>query len=125
MTPYPGATEFTETRNFSKAARPVRSPRIYVTGVVDNGSGEPIVVEDVEVYYVTYYIYEPSSGECDPRFYDEPNRTWYPDRGTTYEVTFRLTADANTGFEFNNGASGGSSLADFEAGFETGLQLST
>lgn len=125
VTPFEGASEFTETRNFSKAARPVRSPRIYVTGVVDDSGGEPIVVEDVEVYYVTYYIYEPGSGECDPRFYDTATRTWHPDRGTTYEITFRLTADANNGFEFNGGASGGDALADFDAGFETGLQLTS
>ncbi|MGH1343500.1 MAG: type IV pilin biogenesis protein [Nannocystales bacterium] len=123
VTPFPGAGEFTETRAFSKAARPVRAPRIYVTGVVDDSGGEPVVVEDVEVYYVTYYIYEPSSGECDPRFYNTATRTWYPDRGTTYELTFRLTADANNGFEFNSGVSGGDALADFGAGFETGLQL--
>lgn len=123
VTPFPGASEYTETRSFSKAARPVRSPRIYVTGVVDDGGGEPVIVEDVEVYYVTYYIYEPSSGECDPRFYEAATRTWHPDRGTTYELTFRLTADANSGFEFNSGVNGGDALADFGAGFETGLQL--
>jgi hypothetical protein len=123
VTPFPGAPEFTETRAFSKAARPVRSPRIYVTGVVDNGGPEPVVVDGVEVYYVTYYIYEPSSGECDPRFYDTANREWYPDRGSTYELTFRLAADTNSGFEFNNGASGGGSVADFEPGFDAGLQL--
>lgn len=123
VTPFPGATEFTETRTFSKAARPVRAPRIYVTGVVDSSGSEPVVVEDVEVYYVTYYIYEPGAGECDSRFYDSSSRTWYPDRGTTYELTFRLTADANNGFEFNNGVNGGDALADFEPGFSTGLQL--
>jgi hypothetical protein len=123
VTPFPGASTFTETRTFSKAARPVRAPRIYVTGVVDDTGDEPLIVEDVEVYYVTYYIYEPGGGECDPRFYDAPNRTWYPDRGSTYQLTFRLTADRTTGFEFNNGASGGGALADFGAGFDTGLQL--
>jgi len=123
VTPFEGATPFSETRNFSKAARPVRAPRIYVTGVADTSGDEPIIIADVEVYYVTYYIYEPSSGECDPRFYDSASGTWHPDRGSTYQVTFRLTADATTGFEFNNGASGGGALADFGAGFETGLEL--
>ena len=123
VVPFPGATSFSETRRFSKAARPVRAPRIYVTGVVDNGGGTPVVIDDVEVYYVTYYVYEPGSGECDPRFYDAANREWYADRGSTYEVTFRIAADANTGFEFNNGASGGSALATFEPGFDPGLQL--
>ncbi|MCR9166178.1 MAG: hypothetical protein ACE37F_10565 [Nannocystaceae bacterium] len=123
VTPFEGAPTFTETRNFSKAARPIRAPRIFVTGVADDSGDEPLVVQDVEVYYVTYYIFEPGAGECDPRFYDAANRTWHPDRGSTYEVTFRLTADVTTGFEFNNGASGGGALAEFEAGFDTGLQL--
>ena len=91
--------------------------------VVDDSGDEPLIVEDVEVFYVTYYIFEPGSGECDPRFYDSANRTWHPDRGSTYQLTFRLTADRTTGFEFNNGASGGGALADFGAGFDTGLQL--
>ncbi|MEM6290144.1 MAG: type IV pilin biogenesis protein [Myxococcota bacterium] len=125
VTPYPGATPFSETRTFSKAARPIRAPRIYVTGVVDDSSGEPVVIEDVEVYYVTYFIYEPGSGECDPRFYDEANDEWYADRGSTYHVTLRLTADGGSGFEFNNGSNGGDAPADFGGGFQTGLELSS
>ncbi len=125
ITPYEGATPFSETRAFSKAARPVRAPRIYVTGVVDNDTGTPVVIPDAEVYFISYYIYEPGTGSCDPRFYDESTNTWYPDRGTTYEVTFRLTADPDSGFEFNSGSNGGSSPVDFGAGFETGLQLAS
>lgn len=123
VTPFEGATPFTETRTFSKSARPIRSPRIYVTGVVDDGGGTPTVIDNVEVYYVTYYIYEPGSGECDPRFYQASENRWHPDRGSTYEITFRITADTTNGFEFNSGASGGGSLADFETGFDTGLTL--
>ncbi len=123
VTPFPGATTFSETRNFSKAARPVRAPRIYVTGVVDDSGETPVVIEDVEVFYVTYYIYEPGTGECDPRFYDAENDEWYLDYGSTYEVTFRLTADSVNGFEFNSGSAGGTSPVDFETGFETGLRL--
>ncbi len=123
VTPYEGATEFSETREFSKTARPVRAPRIYVTGVVDNDTGTPVVIPNVEVYYVSYYIYEPGSATCDARFYDSDTGTWHADRGTTYEITFRLTADSDSGFEFNSGSNGGSSPVDFGAGFQTGLEL--
>lgn len=125
VTPYPGASPFTETRTFSKAARPIRAPRIYVTGVVDDNDGDPFVIEDVEVYYMSFFIYEPGAGECDPRFYDSTANRWYPDRGTTYEITFRVTADATdaNGFEFNTGAATGGATAEFEDGFEPGLTL--
>src|SRR4030095_12986782 len=49
--PYPGATPSTETRNFSRGTRPVKAPRIFVTGVAQSGPtpGDPVtIIEGVE-----------------------------------------------------------------------------
>ncbi|MBC8071382.1 MAG: type IV pilin biogenesis protein [Deltaproteobacteria bacterium] len=122
IVPFDGAGEIVETRAFSKKARPLRAPRIYVTGVVDREDGLPdVVIEGIEVYNVEFTIYEPGSGECDPRFYDASNQTWHFDRGSTYTLTFTLTADLATGFNFTSGTTSGA--ADFGAGFTTGLAL--
>jgi hypothetical protein len=124
IVPFEGADEIVETRTFSKKARPIRAPRIYVTGVADREDGQPdVVLEGIEVYFVEFTIYEPGSGECDPRFYDANNQTWHFDRGSTYTITFRLTADLATGFNFLIGTAAGG--ADFGAGFTTGLALAS
>ncbi len=122
VTPYPGATPFTETRNFSRPTRPVRAPRILVQGVANSGDPEQ-VIEGIEVYYVIYTVFEPGSFECDPRFYDPVAKKWYADLGSTYEVAFRLTADNAAGFNFITGTTAGT--ADFGAGVNPGLVLSS
>jgi hypothetical protein len=120
ITPFVGAGEISETRAFSKRARPIRAPRIFVTGVVDSEAGLPdVVIEGIEVYYVEFTIYEPGSGECDPRFYDASTQTWHFDRGSTYTLLLRLTADLSSGFNFTSGTT--STAADFGAGFQAGL----
>ncbi len=125
FTPFVGATTYDDTGKFSRATRPIRSPRIDVGGVVDSSTvGDPqgaTVIEGVEVYTITYTLYEPPSGTCDPRWYDAANSTWHIDEGSTYEVRLRLTAVAGSGFDFTNGASGGA--ADFGGSFSTGLVL--
>jgi hypothetical protein len=123
ITPYPGANEITETRAFSKTARPARAPRIFVTGVADSSGGQPVVIEGVEVYNITYTIYEPGSGECSIEFYDAANDQWYFDQGSTYEITFRLVADSNSGFNFIAGATPAG--VDFGGGFTPGLTLAS
>jgi hypothetical protein len=120
VTPYTGAAPFVETRNFSRATRPVRAPRIFVTGVADAANPDQ-VIEGIEIYYVTYTLFEPGSFECDPRFYDASTQQWHPDLGSTYEITFRLTADATSGFNFTTGTT--SPDATFAAGFQPGLTL--
>ncbi len=118
VVPYPGGPVLEETRNFSRSARPVRPPRIFVTGVVtDDG----VPVDDLEVYSISYTIYEPGSGECNEDFYDAATDTWYFDRGSTYEVTLRLTADSTSGFDFIGGSTNGSVV--FPDGFSRGLEL--
>jgi hypothetical protein len=126
VTPYPGATPTVETRNFSRKARPVKAPRIFVTGAAQEGSlpTDPVtVIEGVEIYFVTFTVYEPGGGECDPAFYDSANDRWYFDYGSTYELTFRLTSDTDSGFDFTAGAGSGTTTADFGAGYEQGLTL--
>lgn len=123
VVPYAGAGEIVETRRFLPGTRPIRAPRIWVTGVADEVDGEPVSIEGIEVVYVTYTVYEPADGTCDPAFYDPSTETWYPDRGSTFELTFRLTSDAATGFDFTTGST--SDAVDFGTGFERGLALAS
>jgi hypothetical protein len=93
---YPDGNWDTETREFSKKARPISAPRIDVTAVTDQD-------ELIEVYYVTYVIYEPGDQTCDPRWYDEDEEEWEFDYGSTYEVRFRIDARPGEDFDFLNG----------------------
>ena len=97
---YPNGTSESVTRNFSKRARPLRAPRILVTGYVDKDTKE--VVEGIEVYYATYTIYEPGEQSCDPKWYNAEEQGWVYDQGSTYEVTFRLVTKQGDQFKFNS-----------------------
>ena len=123
IVPFDGADEITETRTFNRGTKPIRAPRIFVTGVVDQDTGE--IFDGVEVYYIQFTVYEPPYAACDSAFYDEDENEWHPDPGTTFLITFRLTADVASGFDLINGASPGSG-ADFDDVFGangTGLTL--
>lgn len=117
IVPYEGADQIEETRTFNRGTRPIRAPRIFVTGAVDQDTGE--VFDGVEVYFIQFTVYEPPYAACDPTFYDEDENEWHTDPGATYLVTFRLTADVASGFDLINGASPGSG-ADFGDSFDTG-----
>ena len=121
VTPYTGATEIVETRTFSRQARPVRAPRIVTTGVLDDSSGTAQVIEGIEVIYIEFIIYEPPTEACDSSFYDAANDTWHIDRGSSYLVRFRLTADASAGFDLTTGSE--SKAVDFGDSFARGLVL--
>ncbi len=127
--PYENAAPVTEIRNFSRATRPLRAPRIYVTGVIDqstSGNAEgPTVIDGVEVYRMEFTVYEPPAEVCDARFFDGGSNEWHPDPGSTYRVTFRLTADVASGFDLINGAANGNASLDFGSGNNTGLILET
>jgi hypothetical protein len=119
---YPNGTTATETRQFSRRARPISQPRIRVTGLVD-ASGE--IRPDVEVYYISYFIYEPGDQTCNTNWYDTTKGEWVFDQGSTYEVTFRLGVNSNSDFNLTNGGGvlGGFTFGDgFGAG--SGLQAS-
>ncbi|MCX4239050.1 hypothetical protein, partial [Paraliomyxa miuraensis] len=126
--PYDGAATVEETRNFSRGTRPIRAPRIFVTGVVDESTlgnaGGPSVIEGVEIYNLQFTVYEPPSTICDDTFYDATENEWHQDPGSTYLITFRLTANVSSGFDLINGAGAGGS-ADFGGGFATGLTLAS
>jgi hypothetical protein len=92
---YPDGSASDQTRVFSKRARPLRAPQIYVTGVAD---GTQQV--DASVYYISYMIYEPGDTVCDPRWFDEDTNEWVYDSGTTYEIIFRLALGDDQGFDF-------------------------
>ncbi|HWB77652.1 MAG TPA: type IV pilin biogenesis protein [Nannocystaceae bacterium] len=125
FTPFTGGTTYTETAKFGRATRPIRAPRIEVKGVVDQKSvgavDGPKVIDGVEVYTVTYTLYEPPPGKCDARFFDKKAGEWHADEGATYEVKLRVTAIAGAGFDFTTGANGGA--AKFAKGYAPGLTL--
>lgn len=129
--PYTGATEITNTRTFAPDTRPIRAPRIYVTGAVDPdsiGPGlSPVIQDGVEVHYIEFTVYEPPSSECDTDWYDASSGEWHADPGQTYVIRFRVTNAAGTPFNLGTGG-GASDLAgiDFGTGFgDTGLVLDT
>ncbi|GEM_PF-1078587 len=97
---YPDGTEDNITQNFSKGSLPIRAPHIEVTGVMDGD-----VQSDLEVFYITYTIYEPGEASCDPRWYDDAEQEWIVDQGSTYELTFRLVNKGKAAFNFGNGDS--------------------
>ncbi len=114
FTPYPGAAEITEPpAPFSRRARPIGPPKIRVSAA-DLGNGNALGFEDsIEIMEVEFTIYEPGPGECDPRFYDKNNDTWYFDEGSVYRITFRLTVDDAQGFNFVTGAGGAATFDNF------------
>ena len=130
--PYEGAATIEETRNFSRFTRPIRAPRIFVTGVVDESTLDqenPTVIEGVEVYNLEFTVYEPPTAVCDPTFYDDEEDQWHEDPGATFVLTYRLTANVANGFDLINGAGAGGggsgSGADFGGGYSTGLTLAS
>ncbi|MEM7157187.1 MAG: hypothetical protein AAF799_30320 [Myxococcota bacterium] len=131
IVPFEGADELVESRNFSRGTRPIRAPRIFVTGAVDENTVDddvPTVIDGVEVYFIEFTVYEPPAEVCDRAFYDVANAEWHPDPGSTYVLTFRLTADVASGFDLLNGAgndNGGDDGdgVDFGDGNETGLSF--
>jgi len=94
---YPNGDTELETRNFAKAARPLRPPMIRVTGLAD---GQTQL--DAEVFYVTWTIYEPGSSSCDVRWRDPNTGEWLTDPGATYEITMRLVVGDDGTFDFTN-----------------------
>ncbi|MFO7562685.1 MAG: hypothetical protein R6X02_08565 [Enhygromyxa sp.] len=114
---YPDGSTETETRKFSKRARPLRAPMIRVTGLA-NGNAQ---IEDVEVFYITYTIYEPGSSTCNPKWYDEDAGEWVADPGATYELSFRLVMSGGEPFDFLNGFN---LPADYGDGFGSAGALS-
>jgi hypothetical protein len=114
---YPDGTSGTETREFSQTARPMRSPLIRVTGLAN---GED-VVDDVEIFYITYTVYEPGGQTCDPKWYDEDAAEWIIDPGATYEISFRLVVSGDESFDFTNPYN---LPGDFGDGFGQGGALS-
>ena len=120
-TPYAGAALITETRAFNPTTRPSRAPRIFVTGAIEDTANAQTVIQGVEVYFIEYTVYEPPTEACDANFYDATTETWHQDPGSSYRITYRLTADVSSGFNFTTGGNG--TTADFGAGFTEGLTL--
>ncbi|EDM81476.1 type IV pilin biogenesis protein, putative [Plesiocystis pacifica SIR-1] len=92
---YPDGSEESQTRVFSKRARPLRAPMIRVTGVSDG-----VQQVNAEVFYITYTVYEPGDSSCDSRWFDPETKEWIFDQGATYELTFRLAVEGGQAFDF-------------------------
>jgi hypothetical protein len=102
--PIPGGPTYTETRKFSRRARPVRAPKISVTGLAQ-GSGDTLqAIPGYEVYYIEYTIYEPSLGTCDAAWHDASSDQWIADEGSTYVIRMRLIVPDEGPFDFINGS---------------------
>lgn len=104
FTPYEGAGEIEETRRFSANTRPIRAPRIVIRGVADTSGDAVELVDGVEVAEVTFYVHEPPTESCDPRFYDADANVWHTDQGASFQISFQLTVDSVSGFNFTSGA---------------------
>jgi len=122
FTPYEGAAEIVETRNFSANTRPIRAPRIVMRGVADSSGEDVQIVDGVEVAEVTFYVHEPPTESCDPRFYDPSSETWHIDQGATFQIKFQLTVDSVSGFNFSAGADE-ATVAFEDPAFERGLTM--
>lgn len=133
VVPFEGADVIEETRTFARGTRPIRAPRIFVTGVVDETTVDdpnPTVIEGVEVYNIQFTVYEPPAAICDEDWYDTDEDQWHEDPGSTFLLTYRLTSNVSSGFDLITGAGGGgggggAGGADFGGGFATGLTLAS
>jgi hypothetical protein len=124
VTPYPGAAAIVSTANFGKAARPIRAPRIEVRGVVlDPGGSTPQVRTDVEVFTITYTVYEPGQNACDPAWRNPATGEWFFDEGSTYDIALQLVAVDGEGFDFANPAPLPPGLTGLEGVSHSGLAL--
>ena len=127
----PDAEDCSDVRRFSPATRPTRPPRIVVRSVIDQDTvptdpdapdvRPPTVLDEAEVVEITFTVYEPGEGMCDPRWYDDRRGEWVTDRGATYELSFQLFANDGGGFDFLRGYQG--DTVDFDEDFDTGLVM--
>ncbi len=98
---------YTETTTFSRRARPIRAPKIVVTGVREDNNGTPgELLPQFEIVDIEFMIFEPGAGICDPRFFNETTKEWVFDEGSTYVLTMRLLVDDTKGFQFQTGTDG-------------------
>ncbi|TPV94058.1 MAG: type IV pilin biogenesis protein [Myxococcales bacterium FL481] len=86
---YPDGTRGSNVRRFSRLARPVKPPRIRVTGLVDR---EGVVVDDAEAHYISFTVFEPGQQSCSEHWFDPERGEWQRDPGSVFEVTFRLVS---------------------------------
>ena len=103
-----------ETQLFSKRTRPIRAPRISVTGLnkltgcadlTDPTTSTGSVLEaGVEVYTIEYTVYESGVNSCEEGWYDATNEVWYYDQGASYVISYSLAVTDEDGFDLANGA---------------------
>jgi len=98
---YPDGTSDITTAKFKQGTRPLRAPRMNVFGVVDqNGT----MLDDIEVIYISFYVFEPGEQTCDPHWKDPVSGLWTFDSGSSYEISFRVTVDDTEGFNLITGS---------------------
>ena len=104
-----------ETRLFSKRARPIRAPRISVSGLNKlTGCSDPLdpatctgpstVEAGIEIYTIEFTVYEPGINTCQDGWYDADEDVWYYDQGASYVISYQLSARDEDGFNLQTGA---------------------
>ncbi|MGB1700101.1 MAG: hypothetical protein ACPHRO_09120, partial [Nannocystaceae bacterium] len=119
----PGATGATfvdgmceESQLFSKRVRPIRAPRISVSGLnkltgctdlADPTTCTGSVLEaGVEIYTIEFTVYESGVNNCEEGWYDPVNEVWYYDEGASYVITYTLGVTDEDGFDLSGGGFG-------------------
>jgi hypothetical protein len=115
-----GTEVLNETANFKRQTRPIRAPRVVITGAADTSSGEAQIIEGVEVVFIEFTVYEPPDPGCNDAFVDASGQL-VADVGSTYILRFRLTSDNTSGFNLTTGSTGTSTT--FGGFSDNGLTL--
>ncbi|MGB1699133.1 MAG: type IV pilin biogenesis protein, partial [Nannocystaceae bacterium] len=110
----PSVERCIDTRNFSKRARPIRAPRISVTGLnrltgcadLDDPSSctGSVLESGVEVYTIEFTVFESGTNACEPGWYDPSEEIWHFDQGASYTLSYTLAVQDAAGFDLLNGA---------------------
>jgi hypothetical protein len=104
-----------ETDIFSKRTRPIRAPRIAVTGLnrltgcadLDDPTTctGSVLESGVEIYTIEFTVFESGTNACEPGWYDPVEEIWYFDQGASYKLSYSLAVQDASGFDLMAGTS--------------------
>jgi hypothetical protein len=102
-----------EEQLFSKRVRPIRAPRISVSGLNKltgcTDLNDPttctgsVLETGVEIYTIEFTVYESGVNNCEEGWYDEDNEVWYYDQGASYVISYTLGVTDEDGFDLSGG----------------------
>ncbi len=121
-TPCPGSSSWNattsrcvDTDTFSKRTRPIRAPRISVTGLNKltgcSDLDDPttctgsVLETGVEVYTIEFTVFESGTNACEPGWYDPAEEIWHFDQGASYKLSYSLAVQDASGFDLMAGTS--------------------